>query len=90
LSDEPLQQIIAELESASRGGERHSGRVDQKTGSQAATPKLDQLGITKMRSSRWQALAVKPRPIAAAFLAAGRHTENPSVGAAQKPNKYKG
>ncbi|HXJ15349.1 MAG TPA: MT-A70 family methyltransferase [Candidatus Limnocylindrales bacterium] len=38
-------------------GERHSGRGDQKTGSQAVTPKLSDLAISKMQSSRWQALA---------------------------------
>jgi N6-adenosine-specific RNA methylase IME4 len=37
--------------------ERHSGRGDQKTGSQVATPKLVDLGITKTQSSRWQRLA---------------------------------
>jgi hypothetical protein len=43
------------VESKERG-ERHRGRGDQKTGSQAATPKLADLGITKTQSSRWQRL----------------------------------
>jgi hypothetical protein len=41
--------------------ERHSGRGDQKTGSQAATPKLADLGISKMQPSRWQQLAKLPK-----------------------------
>jgi len=40
-----------------QGGERHSGRGDQKTGSKAATPKLDDLKIKKDQASRWQRLA---------------------------------
>jgi hypothetical protein len=37
--------------------ERHSGHGDQKTGSQSATPKLSDMGLTKSESSRWQAEA---------------------------------
>src|SRR5262249_41876341 len=38
-------------------GERHSGHGDQKSGSQATTPKLEDLGISKSQSSRGQGLA---------------------------------
>jgi phage N-6-adenine-methyltransferase len=41
-------------------GERHSGHGDQKSGSQAATPILKDIGITKTQSSRWQILASLP------------------------------
>jgi N6-adenosine-specific RNA methylase IME4 len=46
-------RLIAMKES----GERHTGRGDQKTGSQAVTPKLDDLKIGRMQASRWQRLA---------------------------------
>jgi N6-adenosine-specific RNA methylase IME4 len=51
-------ELLAEM---SARGERHSGRGDQKTGSQAATPKLADLGVSKTESSRWQALAALPK-----------------------------
>ena len=43
------------------GGERHEGRGIKKTGSQAATPKLADLGVTKTQSSHWQRLAAMKR-----------------------------
>jgi hypothetical protein len=52
-----------------RNGERHSGRGDQKTGSQDTTPKLSDLGISKDQSSKWQQLADVPE---ADFEAASR------------------
>jgi len=40
--------------------QRHSGRGDQKSGSQAATPTLADLGISRTQSSRWQKLGAMP------------------------------
>jgi hypothetical protein len=37
-------EILAQMKAA---GERHTGRGDQKSGSQEATPKLADLGVTK-------------------------------------------
>jgi hypothetical protein len=64
-----LPKVVAD------NNERHSGRGDQKTGSQAATPKSKDLGIGKTQSSRWRALAaldddrrrsgISPKPISA-------------------------
>jgi hypothetical protein len=48
------------LRASSEAGERHSGRGDQKTGSEDATPKLSDLGITKQQSSDFQRLADVP------------------------------
>jgi N6-adenosine-specific RNA methylase IME4 len=50
-------ELLAEM---AEKKERHSGRGDQKSGSQAATPKLADLRITKSQSSRWQRLASLP------------------------------
>jgi hypothetical protein len=47
-------QLLKEMH---KRGERHTGRGDQKSGSQSATPKLSDLGINKSQSSRWQKLA---------------------------------
>jgi N6-adenosine-specific RNA methylase IME4 len=47
-------ELLAEM---AERKERHRGRGDQKTGSQAATPKLADFGVTKTQSSRWQRLA---------------------------------
>ena len=48
------------LKEMKEDGQRHSGRGDQKTGSQGATPKLADLGVTKSSSSRWQTVAELP------------------------------
>jgi len=42
-------------------GERHSGHGDQGAGSQAATPVLADLGITRDQASRWDKLAAIPK-----------------------------
>jgi hypothetical protein len=41
-------------------GERHRGHGDQKSESSKATPKLEDLGISKTQSSDWQKLAQIP------------------------------
>jgi len=41
-------------------GEREAGHRDRKSGSQDATPRLPNLGLTKTQSSRWQRLASLP------------------------------
>jgi N6-adenosine-specific RNA methylase IME4 len=51
-------ELLAEM---AQSGHRHSGRGDQKSGSQAATPKLSDLGVTKSQSSRWQQMAALPK-----------------------------
>jgi len=45
------------LQGMAKEGARHRGHGDQKSGSRAVTPKLEDLGIGKMQSSRWQKAA---------------------------------
>jgi N6-adenosine-specific RNA methylase IME4 len=48
------------LQDMAERGERDRGHGDRKSGSQDATPKLADLGVTKTQSSRWQRLARMP------------------------------
>lgn len=55
-------------------GERHTGHGDQKSGSQPATPKLQDLGISKDESSRYQKLAAVPAPAFEKYVAEQKAT----------------
>jgi hypothetical protein len=46
-------QLLAEM---AEKGERDSGHGDRESGSQDVTPKLADLGVSKMQSHRWQKL----------------------------------
>jgi hypothetical protein len=64
-------ELLAE---AAERGERHSGRGDQKSGSQAATPKLSDIGVTKSQSSRWQQMAALPKDEQEALIERAKKT----------------
>ena len=67
--------LLAEMAAS---GARHSGHGDQKTESQAATPKLKDLGISRDQASRWQACAALPQADFEAWLAAHTGDKMPS------------
>jgi hypothetical protein len=73
------------LKEAAVRGERHSGRGDQKTGSQAATPKLSDLGINKSQSSRWQKLADIDDDEFEGVVTHAQHKATAAVDNAQQP-----
>ena len=55
-------------------GERDRGRGDRRPESHDATPKLDDLGVTKSESSRWQRLARVPVDVRQSYVADSRTT----------------
>jgi hypothetical protein len=65
-------ELLAEMK---EHGQRHPGHGDQKSGSQAATPKLADLGISKTQSSRWQQLAGLPPDEQEAKIEAAKRRE---------------
>ena len=53
-------------------GERDRGHGDRRPESHDATPQLDDLGVTKSESSRWQRLAAVPADVRQAYAAETR------------------
>lgn len=62
-------------------GERDQGHGDRKSGSQDATPKLADLGLTKDESSRFQQAASAPREAVEEAFAEARRTQVPVTSA---------
>ncbi len=55
-SERRTGQLLREM---GERGDRAQGGGDRRSGSQSATPKLEDLGVIKTQSSRWQKLAMK-------------------------------
>jgi hypothetical protein len=77
-------ELLAEM---ARRGERHTGRGDQKSGSQHATPKLSDLGVTKTQSSRWQKLAALPKVEQEAKIERAKATAVAAVDGTPRPSR---
>jgi hypothetical protein len=68
-------------------GKRHSGGGDQRTKSRDATPKLEDIGITKTQSSRWQQMAALPKDAQAKLIEKAKNKAHNAFQDEERPSR---